>query len=370
MREHDSRVTNLTENVYFELFKKISHVHDADEKHYIFIDEKIESNTKCLVDGINIWILKTHYDLCYFKNADIYFLRGNYLNYYNNFVHNKKGSKILFYPATSINYTYTSKERSNQTIIKQNQTFKKKQVVKNSNAPIDHPFYEFIDTVFIHEDPEYMVIFNKVRNKIIFNKPAANNFKFINLKREYDFIFVGDAIQPTKNHHLMFHFIEYCEKNKIKYNILYVSDKSILKTKIDNFIEIADLNYVSLKFVNYLTPQQMNIYFNQSKINLIFAGRDAFPRTITESLFSGCYNIALDTLSDGKNVINNIFGKVIGDEDGLLKLLTSKSISYENNDILWRQISSIATHTFDHANISLQSRQQYNYENISLQNIK
>jgi len=145
---------------------------------------------------------------------------------------------------------------------------------------------------------------------------------------------------------------------------LYISDSSILKKNVKNFIDDVSLKYVKLKYINYLTPSQMCKYYNESKINLIFSGRDAFPRTITESLACGCYNIALDTLSDGKNVINNIFGTVIGDENSTIKFHKSRSISYINNNIFWKQIIYILNQYFDHQKISTESIKLYNNDNI------
>ena len=105
---------------------------------------------------------------------------------------------------------------------------------------------------------------------------------------------------------------------------------------------------------------------NKSTINLIFSGRDAFPRTITESLAAGCYNIVLDTLSDGKSSITNIFGEVIGNPNGNFKILKSKSISYETDSYLWKQIIDRSKRNFNHEKISLESKEKYNYKNILL----
>ena len=55
-------------------------------------------------ENINIWILHSLPELLYFKKANIYFLRGNYLNFYNNFV--TDNSIIHFYPATSLSFSY------------------------------------------------------------------------------------------------------------------------------------------------------------------------------------------------------------------------------------------------------------------------
>jgi hypothetical protein len=151
----------------------------------------------------------------------------------------------------------------------------------------------------------------------------------------------------------MFHFIEYCETNELSIRIIYISDKELLKKNVENFIDPTELNFVNLQFDNYLTPEQLNIYMNKSKINLIFSGRDAFPRTISETMSAGCYNVALDTLSDGKNVISGLCGEIINISDGCINIRKSKSLSYVNNSKLWNYITNINYSNIDHKSISI-----------------
>ena len=165
-------------------------------------------------------------------DADLYFLRGNYLNYYNHFTSGVTNSKIIFYPATSLKYSY----KKNGNTIKEFENFiYDNTVVKECQNILNHPLYERIDVVLIHEDENYMKIFEKSKKKVLFNKPACSSFKFLDIPRIYDYIFIGDAIQTTKNHHLMFHFIEYCEKKQLSIKIIYISDKELLKKKRRKF---------------------------------------------------------------------------------------------------------------------------------------
>ena len=347
-KEHSHRITNIQDNVYFEMFKKMN-IHNS-EAHYIFIDENAETIYTTIIDNINVWILRNHKDLCSFMDADLYFLRGNYLNYYNYFTSSSKSCKIIFYPATSLTFSY----KNNGKIIKPFKNFIYNSTIdKECINKLNHPFYERIDIALIHEDENYMKIFEKSKKKIIFNKPPCSTFKFLDIPRIYDYIFIGDAIQTTKNHHLMFHFIEYCEKNQLLIKIIYISDKELLKKNIENFIDPTELNFVNLQFDNYLTPEQLNIYMNKSKINLIFSGRDAFPRTISETMSAGCYNVALDTLSDGKNVISGLCGEIINISDGCIHIRKSKSLSYVNNSKLWNYITNINYDNIDHKTISI-----------------
>jgi len=346
--EHSHRITNIRDNVYFEMFKKMN-IHNS-EAHYIFIDENAETSYNTITDNINIWILRSHEDLCSFMDADLYFLRGNYLNYYNYFTSSAKSCKIIFYPATSLTFSY----KSNGKLIKPFENFIYNSTIdKDCINKLNHPFYERIDIALIHEDENYMKIFEQSKKKIIFNKPPCSSFKFLDIPRTYDYIFIGDATQSTKNHHLMFHFIKYCEKNELSIIIIYISDKELLKKNVENFIDPTELNFVNLQFDNYLTPEQLNIYMNKSKINLIFSGRDAFPRTISETMSAGCYNVALDTLSDGKNVISGLCGEIINISDGCINIRKSKSLSYVNNYKLWHYITNINYSNIDHKAISI-----------------
>jgi len=346
--EHSHRITNIRDNVYFEMFKKMN-IHNS-EAHYIFIDENAETSYNTITDNINIWILRSHEDLCSFMDADLYFLRGNYLNYYNYFTSSAKSCKIIFYPATSLTFSY----KSNGKLIKPFENFIYNSTIdKDCINKLNHPFYERIDIALIHEDENYMKIFEQTKKKIIFNKPPCSSFKFLDIPRTYDYIFIGDATQSTKNHHLMFHFIKYCEKNELSIIIIYISDKELLKKNVENFIDPTELNFVNLQFDNYLTPEQLNIYMNKSKINLIFSGRDAFPRTISETMSAGCYNVALDTLSDGKNVISGLCGEIINISDGCINIRKSKSLSYVNNYKLWHYITNINYSNIDHKAISI-----------------
>ena len=364
--EHASRLTSIKDNIYFRIFIGLVEKFTIKESHYIFIDETLTISKRININGIFVWILKDKDDLMYFRFADLFFLRGNYVNFYNYFVPSK--SKIIFYPATSLIFNYVCKE--NNKVIKQNDIFKKEQVEKISLHK-DNDFYNRIDYALVHEDPIYQQIFKNVKdskNKYIKNinlyKFSSDNFSYLNLKREYDFIFVGDAVQATKNHQLLFEFINYCENKKLKLRFIYVSNDSILKDKIDNFIEPSNFKYVSLDFYTNQKPRDLNSLFNKSKVNLTFSGRDACPRTISESLAAGCYNIALDTLSDGKSYYDGFFGEIIGDKNCDLVLRKSRSISYVNADTLWDKIIYISERNFKHNDISKNSREKFSLQNL------
>ena len=135
-----------------------------------------------------------------------------------------------------------------------------------------------------------------------------------------------------------------------------------MKSKISNFI--SKLNYVNLKFYHNLTSEELNMLFNKTKINLLFSGRDSCPRIISESMVGGCYNLALDTLSDGKFYYDGVCGQLIGNENFNVTIKNRMSLSYVNNNKLWKNISDINKQQFDHKMISTLSNNKYNINSV------
>ena len=87
---------------------------------------------------------------------------------------------------------------------------------------------------------------------------------------------------------------------------------------------------------------------------MLFSGRDAVPRVIFESSACGCYNIALDTLSDGKYFYNNNeIGTLIGSPTIKLTKRPSYSLAYEDDDFLWKVMYDLGTKKYDHEKIAL-----------------
>lgn len=352
------RITSIKDNIYLKIFIRLVIYYKPTIAHYIFIDTTIKNNIRFKFNNIFIWILNNKDDILYFRIGDFFFLRGNYINFYNNFV--PDDSKIIFYPATSITYKYIN--NNSNKVIKINNIFKINEITKKyTNKYLNNTFYKKINVALIHEDEIYKNIY-KYSKLINFYKFPSTKFNYLNLKRTYDFIFVADIQQNTKNHQLIIDFILYCEYNKYKFNILYITNRNIIKKKF-HFPPI--LKYIKLEFKNNLSPEKLNILYNKTKINVLFSGRDACPRVISESLACGCYNIALNTLSDGKLYYDNLFGELIRNTNIELIYKTNKSISYSNNPILWKHIINISKKIFNHEDISKKSIKKFNINNIS-----
>jgi hypothetical protein len=358
INEHKYRKTNIDDNIYFNMFLGYVKYNKIKKSHYIFIDEYIDQNITFNYKSTTVWVLNNIKDVLFFSNAKYYILRGNYPNFYNLLVNTK--SFIIFYPATSFKFSYNLK--ACRPRIKNKIISKTKRDIKKIYLKGIPDFYEKINIALCHEDEYYKKLF-KNSKLIEFYKYASKEFYFLNLKRDYDFIFVADATQSSKNHELYFKFMNYCELSQLNLKFIYVSNKSLLKESIINYND--DYSYIELEYYNNITPKILNRLYNKTKINLTLSGRDAVPRTISESLAAGCYNIALDTLSDGKNYFNNIYGELVGGNNELVVLRKSNySLSYLGSEYIWKCLLNIHSKSYNHEMISISSMKEYNIKNL------
>jgi hypothetical protein len=349
--EHSSRITSITDNIYLKMFEQIIIEYNINESYYIFVDETINCSKKFIHNNVNIIIVNTLSNLLNYNFGDLYFVRGNYLNFYNYLI--SKKSFIYFYPATSLKFQYSTEDK----ILKKGNIVKKSNLIKSYKL-IPHDFYNRIDVAFVHEDEIYNNIFKKSKT-IELLKPFSNKFTLLKLERTIDFIFVADAVQKTKNHECAFNFIKYCDECELEIVFYYISNDDILGKNIENYINPKKLKFVKLVFENNLSPDKLNRLYNKAIINILFSGRDACPRTISESSICGCYNIALDTLSDGKGYYDNILGKLVGNNNGNIKIQSSHSISYLDDNILWTKILFLLNKHYDHEKISYLANEKY-----------
>lgn len=343
IKKNDDFVRNIVYNdIYFILTYKLGLTNKMNDINYIIIDETIPINECYYVynslsyyeDFVKIWKINNRDDIFFFNESNMYFLRGNYHNFYNIFISNKNKNKVIFYPATSF---------------KQNIDIIDEPLIKNK-----------YDIVLIHEDPKYNKVY-KHNKRLIFNKFATDKFINNNIKRIYDFCFIATEKQKTKNHELFINFIEYLEYFEIKYNIIFVGNLEIITNEINYS---SKFKHVKLTIKYNLSKNDLIKIYNQSKNNIIFSGRDAFPRVITESAACGCYNIALDTLCDGKSFFNNKeLGILIGDEI-VEKKIINNSLTYVSSKIIWNKIINEINKKHNPNLISYLYKKNNNVDNI------
>ena len=338
--EHENRLTDLN-NIYLDIFITINRKKEFTNSHYIYVDIFNKVNYHFIKNNVNIWIINDISFFNLFKNCKYYFLRGNYHNFYDQILN--KNSFSIFYPATSFKFSYDFDKTKKKLINK------KLQIKKKMND---------YSLVLIHEDDFYTKVY-KNSKVLLFNKYAQNNFYFKDMNRVIDIIFVADATQNTKNHNLMFDLINYCEKKDFSIKIAYISNENILKEKYDNFVNNKKLKTVKLDYYTNLNSSQLNDLYNMSKVNLILSGRDCCPRVISESLSCGCYNICLDTLSDGKFYYTDILGNIISLPELNVKNIKG-SLCYEKDVKIFFKILYLVYYIdFDHKMISLKFNRMF-----------
>jgi hypothetical protein len=329
-------------DIYFDITYKLGIELGCNDINYIIVDTEIEINECYYVykilpyfEGyVKIWKIKSKNELYYFSQANYYFIRGNYHNFYLNLIESSY-SKVIFYPATSF-----------------------KQSISKINYDITYTNNPY-DVVLIHEDPKYKIFYKK-NVCLEFNKFAPDSFIYLDLERTWDICFVATENQLTKNHHLFLNFLEYLDNNFYNFKIIYIGNI----TKISN-----DQNYCN-KFKNIKLESKINVskenlikIYNQCRINMLFSGRDSFPRVIPESLACGCFNIALDTLKDGISIYNGFFGELVGDLSTDI-INTNGSNSYIASKNLWEKIIKLIKKDYPHYKISCEFKKLYNINNF------
>ena len=186
----------------------------------------------------------------------------------------------------------------------------------------------------------------------------------MNKSRIYDLCFVATDKQITKNHHLFLHFVKYLDNKQHNLNIIFIGDlnKIMVANKMEDFLK--KLTHIKFTNKHNCSKEELIEIYNSSRINILFSGRDAYPRVITESGACGCFNIALDTLSDGKIFYDGYAGVLIGDPHVPKKLQKALSLSYDPSYILWDKIEKYINMPYDHKNISLHVKNKYNIQNV------
>lgn len=338
IKSNDNFVMDVVFNdIYFMITYKMGLANGSNDINYIIIDETIEKNECYYVyrtlsyyeDYIKIWKIKTRDDLMFFNESDFYFLRGNYHKFYKLFIPNN--SKVVFYPATS---------------------FKHNLLIKRVK-PLENKY----NVVLIHEDPKYKKLYEN-NHCILFKKFAPNTFINYNYNRIYDLCFVATEKQITKNHNLFLKFLDYLDEKKFLFNIIFIGDLNVI-TGNSNYS--AKFKYIKLSFEFNVCKNRLIEIYNLSKNNLIMSGRDAFPRVVAESASCGCFNIGLNTLTDGTSVYDGEIGILLGDSTVPTEIIKD-SLSYLPNEKIFDKIIIEINKQRNYNQISLNYKKNYNID--------
>lgn len=342
----DKFVKDIVEyDIYFDITYRLGLELECNDINYIVIDTTINQNECYYVykslpyfEGyVKIWKIRKKNDLFYFSQANYYFLRGNYHKFYNKLIESYK-AKVIFYPATSFKHINVSENNNLNPVIYEKNPY---------------------DIVLVHEDPMYK-IFYKNNKCIEFKKFAPDSFINLGLQRTWDICYVATEKQATKNHHLFLDFLMYLEENNYNLKIIYVGNLTQI-TKDKNYQK--KFKNIKLDNKNNVSKQEIINIYNRSKINMLFSGRDAYPRVIPESLSCGCFNIALDTLKDGISIYDGFFGKLVGDASVEI-IIINESNSYVPSIKLWNPIIKLVKKNYNHDKISVEFKKKYNINNF------
>jgi hypothetical protein len=287
----------LENDIYYNIMRSLKEKNIINNIHIVFCvkeDEDCYHNKFTMFEqtylnykNVHFWRLNNLSDLYLFRNASFIFNRGFYESMYVLGKFNKH-CFIMNYPATAFYQKLVG-----NTIQYEVDSFQ-------SNFPYD--------TVLIDESEKlgsYKSVFKRTKEFVKFHKLGFGNCGSNNT-RIYDIVYFGSNQYPTKNTDLFVDYLLYLDKGKKKLSVCFVS-KYDEKDKLPHFSNI----HVIQK--NNESQSEIKNILLSSKNNLIFSGRDANPRIISEALSCGCYCVLLNILSDGYSIIkdNNIFGKII-----------------------------------------------------------
>ena len=324
-------------DIYVYIFVRFLELGLIDNLHIVFgmakNDKYLYNNEPLFTNGnfynyndkICLWKLNDMKSLFSFANAKLYFYKGygNYEHFYSMLGMISPNAIFLRYLATAL--PYIANKPNNITIddhwidtYAQNNICRKK--VKNFSDYFQKNYTKYdllyIDT--IGRESNYKKLFINVKQVAKLNKFSLMEYDEKIIKT-YDLLFCASDQHPSKNWDIFYNFLNYCDKNKKFMSVLIITP-IVSSTSLQKY---HTLKNIQITIKKGLSCTEMNQYYNLSKNLLITFGRDANPRVMSESLSCGCFNIVLDILSDGKDVIENnpVLGRLIK--------ISQQNISYE-----------------------------------------
>lgn len=261
-------------------------------------------------EKICLWKLNDINSLLGFSNAYMYFYKGygNHEHFYSLLTAISPHSIFLRYLATALPYTY---DKGHNIVLDDNyvMTYADNHIIKKKMTNFIHYFnnyyanYDMLYIDSIEKIPNYKKVFPNTKHFVKLNKYSLMKYDETP-KRPYDLLFCASDVHPSKNWNIFFSFLAYCENNKRPLAVLIITP--IISDHDAMFRKYVNMKYVKATLIRDLTSLEMSDAYNTCNSHLVTFGRDANPRVMSESLSCGCYNIVLDILSDGKDVIRSI----------------------------------------------------------------
>ncbi len=381
---NQKRIEQFIKNdIYIYIMTRLIELKFIDTLHIIFgmtTTDKYVYNNEPLFSGgnyykhddkIHLWKLNDIKSIFSFANAKVYLYKGygNYEHLYTYLSLISPNSIFMRYLATSFPLiSINSKIVVDDEWINNEYANNKKCKLLNRNNDYYSKHYTNYDILFMDTSSKishYKKLFPNTKSFVKFHKYSLMSLMDIN--RPYDFMFCASDAHPSKNWDIFYGFLNYCEINNKKLNVLIatpvVSDKTL--DKYSNF------KHVKTTIRRNLVVSEMIEAYNSCSCILITFGRDATPRAMSEAAKCGCFNVVLDILSDGQDMImnNSKLGKIITVPENQKSYETSyKSVRCDLTKLQYDEMYSLLTGTYDHKLISEEFNKDYNEEMVT-QNI-
>ena len=343
-------------DIYYRIFIGLCKELEIDEIHVVqaFDNNEVRNysterkNGHFKVGNVNFWSIDNISDICCFFRCDFLMTRGQYPKFHEQMIplRRERGGCWIHYPATAqhypwfelvaeswkqeINEDYPSVSKKIIEFLEVQKGAAWKPVKLRSLQGIHSSIIDSITDVVIKQrlmlscnaydilliDDEYSIP-EKARCfpnsiPITFLKPCfLTNTNSINHQRDIDLIFCGTTLVPTKNHPALLQILNDLDKLGNRRKICIVGDEGSMP-EFTNHTKSHFANIV-VDNIGLVRRSELLSLFSRSKTCLVLSGRDCNPRIISEATTHGCRVLAVNTLSDGFEVIRNypLIGKII-----------------------------------------------------------
>jgi hypothetical protein len=290
--------------------------------------------------------------LNYLKNIQSLFIRGYINNIYIQQLISKKIDNKIWYPCESFQY---NKNNENLNVVK----YINRDYISMKYAN----FFQFFDKVILGS-PNVSNYMNKYF--------STNKYKYINKiydvqneyisSYQYDIIYTSGFNGSTKSIDFFYNFMKYLKNTNQTLKICIVNKDNYTNKSI----KISDIESIGYEHLDiYIKHNNVLKFYNLSKCHLITSSKDSQPRTICESISQNCFNIVLDTLTEGLHLVKGKYGKVIKTinkvYDNHYKVY--KYQEHENDHIMFNEIIETVNNIKEKINMSVFQKELFN-ENI------
>lgn len=398
-------LSSLPEDIFFLLTQSISEYLGIDKIHIILCHDSNEIRNWEVIERNGVirsfgdfvfWSSDSMHFLPDIDDAEVLVVRGNYPNFHNKLMEIYTPKTTIFYPATSLFFPHFGEKMSKWITKLMDGSIKREEMIEVLNRLLGESVFskltepdmgemnsrkeelearqslrnyclnciKIATRLRTRESPgKYPVVlydepsnFQDLRKKypnsslMKISKPSSPIFDLdLQTPRDIDIIFTGTTIQKTKNIELFFQIVEeiFQIRPETKFAVVgYEKETSLIKSRFPE---------VNIEFFGRISKKELCNLFNRSRTHVITSGRDCFPRTIPESMICGCFNIALDILSDGLSIIreNPVLGRVIDTSNCIPILEPGYNISVlSTGSHIGEQITEALESDFNHLSIS------------------